>query len=67
MYQAPPVHRINLSLPEVQHDALDRLSKERNVPVQQLIRAGIAAVTGVPDPIRKTRRYGREYVRGGKT
>lgn len=67
MYQAPPIRRINLSLPEVQHDALERLSKERDVPVQQLIRAGVAAVTGVPDPIRKNHRYDREYVRGEKT
>ncbi len=63
MYKSPPIHRINLSLPQAQHDALERLSKERDVSVQHLIRAGVAAVTGVPDPIRRDRRYRR----GGTT
>jgi hypothetical protein len=57
MYTAPPTHRINLKLTDEQHVALERLSKERDTTVQHLIRSGIAAVTGVPDEIRKARRY----------
>jgi hypothetical protein len=67
MYTAPPHRRINLKLSEAQHDALERLSEERDVPVQHLIRAGIAAVTGVPDEIRRNRRYDRDYARGETT
>lgn len=57
MYTAIPHKRINLRVPAEQHAELVRLSKERDVTVQALIRSGIAAVTGVPDEMRRDRRY----------
>jgi hypothetical protein len=63
MYQKQPQSQINLRVPEPQHDALKRLAKQRGVTVQHLVRAGIAAVTGVPDEIRRN----RGYARGKKT
>lgn len=60
MYTAPPHRRINLKLSRDQHAALVKLSKDRDVTVQGLIRSGITAVTGVPDEIRRDRRYRRD-------
>lgn len=53
MYTQQPTDRINLRVPIAQHHVLKRLSQERGVTVQALIRAGIAAVTGEPDPLRR--------------
>jgi hypothetical protein len=56
---------VNLRLTVDQHDALARLSRERDVTVSNLIRAGVAAVTGVPDEIEGHRHY--RHQRGGTT
>jgi hypothetical protein len=57
MNTAPPADRINLKITQAQHAALKKLSEERDMTVQAVIRTGIAAVTGVPDEIRRDRRY----------
>lgn len=51
----PDSHRM-LRLSAEQTDALELLSRERNVSVQSLVREGVTKLTGVPDPIRTYRR-----------
>jgi hypothetical protein len=45
-----------LRLSAEQTDALELLSKERDVTLQSLVREGVALLTGVPDPIKTYRR-----------
>ena len=53
----PDTHRM-LRLSAEQTDALELLSKERDVTFQSLVREGVALLTGVPDPIKTYRRIG---------
>jgi hypothetical protein len=53
-----PDKHFNLRLSAEQSDALDLLSKERDVTIQSLVRAGVTKLTGVPDPIKTYRRIG---------
>ena len=50
-----PQTNMNLRIAISQKQALKRVARERGVTVQHLIRSGIAAVTGEPDPIAKFR------------
>ena len=51
----PDSHRM-LRLSAEQTDALELLSRERNVSFQSLVREGVELLTGVPDPIMTYRR-----------
>lgn len=53
-----PDKHFMLRLSAEQSDALDLLSKERDVTVQSLVREGVRKLTGVPDPIKTYRRIG---------
>jgi hypothetical protein len=54
----PDTHR-TLRLSAEQSDALELLSRERDVSFQSLVREGIHKLTGVPDPIKTYRRPSR--------
>jgi hypothetical protein len=51
----PDTH-FTLRLSAEQTDALELLSKERDVTVQSLVREGVRQLTGVPDPIKTYKR-----------
>jgi predicted DNA binding CopG/RHH family protein len=55
MYKSNPHPQTNMNLRIAisQKQALKRTARQRGVTVQHLIRQGIAAMTGEPDPIAK--------------
>lgn len=53
----PVLIPVLLRVPAEQHAALVGLTKERDVTLSHLLRASIANLTGIPDPIEKKRRY----------